>query len=61
MQRQTDREEEKKEKEKKRKAQISNVMHHEINQHCTSTIPNFDQKQYRNLLLQEKKTVFWSK
>lgn len=33
-------------------------MHHENNQHCTSTIPKIDQKQYCNLLLQEKKTVF---
>jgi hypothetical protein len=33
-------------------------MHQGMNQHCTSTIPNIDQKQYCNILLKEKKTVF---
>ena len=55
--RQTERRKKRK-KEKREKHKSANVMHHEINQHCTSTIPKIDQKQYCNLLLQEKKTVF---
>jgi hypothetical protein len=48
----------KKEKEKREKHKSATVMHQDMNQHCTSTIPNIDQKQYCNLLLKEKKTVF---